>query len=52
MAAKVDVKEVKIDQEITTAVYKVNLHCKECSREIRQPLLRAQGEIFRAIQLH
>ncbi|CAM8917475.1 unnamed protein product [Rhodiola kirilowii] len=44
MAAKeVKEEEEKSDQEIITAVYKVNLHCKQCAREIRQPLLRAQG---------
>uniref|UniRef100_A0A7N0V5C5 HMA domain-containing protein n=1 Tax=Kalanchoe fedtschenkoi TaxID=63787 RepID=A0A7N0V5C5_KALFE len=42
MAAK-DVKEEKSEEEVITAVYKVNLHCKQCAREIRQPLLRAQG---------
>ncbi|KAF6138580.1 hypothetical protein GIB67_032474 [Kingdonia uniflora] len=28
---------------VATAVYKVNLHCLQCAREVEKPLLRTQG---------
>ncbi|CAN8313533.1 unnamed protein product [Cochlearia groenlandica] len=30
-------------EEIITAVYKVNLHCRKCACDIKKPLLRFQG---------
>ncbi|WCJ22838.1 Heavy metal-associated isoprenylated plant protein 4 [Euphorbia peplus] len=29
--------------EVITAVYKVNLHCQQCARDIKKPLLSIQG---------
>ncbi|KAI4302864.1 hypothetical protein MLD38_038564 [Melastoma candidum] len=34
---------VKEKETVINAVYRVNLHCPECAREIRRPLLRTQG---------
>lgn len=34
---------VKEKETLINAVYRVNLHCPECAREIRRPLLRTQG---------
>ncbi|EOY20551.1 hypothetical protein QUC31_006929 [Theobroma cacao] len=28
---------------VITAVYKVNLHCRQCARKIKKPLIRTQG---------
>ncbi|KAF8380690.1 hypothetical protein HHK36_028180 [Tetracentron sinense] len=28
---------------VITAVYKVNLHCQQCAREVEKPLMRTQG---------
>ncbi|CAK7349250.1 unnamed protein product [Dovyalis caffra] len=39
-AAKVET-EKKV--EVITAVYKVNLHCPQCARDIKKPLLSTQG---------
>ncbi|GMY22873.1 65-kDa microtubule-associated protein 5 isoform X1 [Fagus crenata] len=37
-------KEKKVEEAaIITAVYKVNLHCEQCARDIKKPLLRTQG---------
>lgn len=37
-------KEEKVEEAaIITAVYKVNLHCEQCARDIKKPLLRTQG---------
>ncbi|KAK2979380.1 hypothetical protein RJ640_025753 [Escallonia rubra] len=38
-------KEEKKDKvvAVTTAVYKVNLHCPKCAHDIKRPLLRTQG---------
>ncbi|XP_002526528.2 heavy metal-associated isoprenylated plant protein 4 [Ricinus communis] len=32
----------KVD-EVITAVYKVNLHCQQCARDIKKPLMNMQG---------
>lgn len=56
MAAKEEIK-VKVQQKtekgkdekddgVINAVYKVNLHCDQCAREIKKPLLRTQGPFF------
>ncbi|OWM64320.1 hypothetical protein CDL15_Pgr014110 [Punica granatum] len=42
MAGKEAVKE-KVEASVITAVYKVNLHCRQCTYEIKKPLLRTQG---------
>ena len=31
--------------EAITAIYKVNLHCQQCWREIKRPLLKTQGKV-------
>ncbi|XP_042509945.1 heavy metal-associated isoprenylated plant protein 4 isoform X2 [Macadamia integrifolia] len=31
------------EDEVCTAVYKVNLHCAQCAREIKKPIIRTQG---------
>ncbi|KAJ0053268.1 hypothetical protein Pint_00005 [Pistacia integerrima] len=36
-------KDEKKDGGAITGVYKVNLHCPQCARKIRRPLLRTQG---------
>ncbi|CAK9318946.1 unnamed protein product [Citrullus colocynthis] len=36
-------KEEKEKVEAITAIYKVNLHCQQCWREIKKPLSRTQG---------
>ncbi|KAJ4727359.1 Heavy metal-associated isoprenylated plant protein [Melia azedarach] len=36
-------KEEKKAEGVITAVYKVNLHCPQCARKIKKPLLRTQG---------
>ncbi|KAF5732808.1 putative Metal ion binding protein [Tripterygium wilfordii] len=41
--AEKKVKEIKADDEVITAVYKVNLHCQQCASEIKKPLMRIQG---------
>uniref|UniRef100_F6I1G8 HMA domain-containing protein n=1 Tax=Vitis vinifera TaxID=29760 RepID=F6I1G8_VITVI len=46
MAKEEKIKEEKVDA-VTTAVYKVNLHCRQCAREIQKPLLRAQAGIHK-----
>ena len=33
----------KVEEGIITAVYKVNLHCQQCARDIKKPLMRTQG---------
>ncbi|XP_010549380.1 PREDICTED: heavy metal-associated isoprenylated plant protein 3 [Tarenaya hassleriana] len=38
MAAKEEKKE-----QLITAVYKVNLHCRKCACDIKKPLLRTEG---------
>ncbi|GAV90036.1 HMA domain-containing protein [Cephalotus follicularis] len=38
----VKVQEKKVDQ-VVTAVYKVNLHCRQCACEIKKPLIKTQG---------
>lgn len=44
MAEKEDKKkEEKEKVEAITAIYKVNLHCQQCWREIKKPLSRTQG---------
>lgn len=46
MAEKEDKKkEEKEKVEAITAIYKVNLHCQQCWREIKKPLSRTQGKI-------
>lgn len=38
-----DEKKEKVE-EVITAVYKVNIHCQQCARDIKNPLLtRTQG---------
>ncbi|KAJ6874114.1 hypothetical protein NC651_032832 [Populus alba x Populus x berolinensis] len=31
------------EKDVITAVYKVNLHCQQCARDIKKPLLSTQG---------
>ncbi|RXI06652.1 hypothetical protein DVH24_025788 [Malus domestica] len=39
-----DEKKVKEkDDGVINAVYKVNLHCKQCARDIKKPLMATQG---------
>ncbi|KAJ4825843.1 hypothetical protein Tsubulata_023353 [Turnera subulata] len=42
MAAKGEKAKDK-DDAVITAVYKVNLHCQQCARDIKKPLLKTQG---------
>lgn len=43
-----DEKKVKEkDDGVINAVYKVNLHCKQCARDIKKPLMATQG-MYRA----
>lgn len=30
-------------EEVINAVYRVNLHCQQCARDIKNPLMRTQG---------
>ncbi|KAK9273708.1 hypothetical protein L1049_018518 [Liquidambar formosana] len=41
--AKEEKKEKEKVDEVITAVYRVNLHCQQCAREIQKPLMRTQG---------
>ncbi|KAH0980790.1 hypothetical protein GBA52_007967 [Prunus armeniaca] len=36
-------KEKEKDGGVINAVYKVNLHCRQCGREIKKPLMATQG---------
>ncbi|XP_062174749.1 heavy metal-associated isoprenylated plant protein 4 [Alnus glutinosa] len=36
-------KEKEKVEEVITAVYKVNIHCQQCARDIKNPLTRTQG---------
>lgn len=38
------VEKKEKDDGVITAVYKANLHCLQCARDIKSPLLRAQGK--------
>lgn len=38
-----DEKKAKEKDGVITAVYKVNLHCPQCAREIKKPLISIQG---------
>jgi hypothetical protein len=38
-------KEKEKVEEVITAVYKVNIHCQQCARDIKNPLTRTQGII-------
>ena len=38
-----DSKEKEKSDGIINGVYKVNLHCPQCAREIKKPLLRTEG---------
>ncbi|PRQ56796.1 putative heavy metal-associated domain, HMA [Rosa chinensis] len=38
-----DEKKAKEKDGVITAVYKVNLHCPQCAREIKKPLIATQG---------
>jgi hypothetical protein len=41
---KKEKEKEKVEEGIITAVYKVNLHCQQCARDIKKPLLtRTQG---------
>ncbi|KAF9624363.1 hypothetical protein IFM89_010389 [Coptis chinensis] len=40
---KEEKKEDKEGHGLITALYKLNLHCPQCAREIKRPLLRSQG---------
>lgn len=33
----------KVDIEVITAIYKLNLHCKECGNKIKNHLMTTQG---------
>jgi copper chaperone CopZ len=36
------------EKDVITAVYKVNLHCQQCARDIKKPLLSTQGACMHA----
>lgn len=36
-------KEKEKDGGVINAVYKVNLHCRQCGREIKKPLMATPG---------
>lgn len=42
-ASKVETEKKVAEKEVITAVYKVNLHCQQCARDIKKPLLITQG---------
>ncbi|KAK3034299.1 hypothetical protein RJ639_034103 [Escallonia herrerae] len=46
-------KEEKKDKvlAVTTAVYKVNLHCPKCAHDIKRPLLRTQVALIIFVEL-
>jgi len=41
MLNAMSIEEKKI--EVTSAVYRVGLHCPKCAHDIRKPLLATQG---------
>lgn len=43
------VEKKEKDDGVITAVYKANLHCLQCARDIKSPLLRAQGKYIKCI---
>lgn len=43
--AKDEKKAKENDGGVITAVYKVNLHCPQCAREIKKPLIATQGKV-------
>ncbi|KAF9669720.1 hypothetical protein SADUNF_Sadunf14G0136500 [Salix dunnii] len=42
-ASKIETEKKVAEKEVITAVYKVNLHCQQCARDIKKPLLTTQG---------
>jgi hypothetical protein len=47
-AAKVETEKKVAEKDVITAVYKVNLHCQQCARDIKKPLLSTQGACMHA----
>lgn len=52
MAGEDGKKEKEKVDEVITAVYKVNLHCQQCARDIKKPLTRTQGIYINAFILN
>lgn len=43
---KKDGEKKEKEDEVICAVYKLNLHCRQCARQIQKPLKRCKGDSF------